>query len=274
MRRFGSGKLLRRKALHGPRQALQRDLKGLDAGTESDATVQREFATFQNSKPGNEPLHVEWVRKFPKSRAAHLALGYYYQSHGFAARGDEFANKTSREQFAAMEDLFRQAMVELDAADALGKTSLTAAKRVAMAPASADPSQPGCDEPLPRDDQGLSENASIASIRRVSAPKWGGSMRKLASIIDDAKGLPPADKRYIEYLVYRRWPTPTPAPRTSRRSAAKPGKRRNTTRRASPLCPGLDVSLRYLIALYSRMEDIPNLMRTSTLMIERHPRSG
>jgi TPR repeat protein len=249
-------------------------LKALDGGTESDAMVQRAFSLFQSLKPGNEPLHVEWVRKFPKSRAAHLAMAYYYENLGWGARGDEFAGKTSREQFAAMEAYFRQAITELDAADALGKTTLTAAKRIGMARAGSalrlDATQ------LYRDAIKADPRTLEVRIRYINAsvPKWGGSMRQLASIVDDAKTLPPSDRRYIEYLVYQEMANTYSCDSNLTPECGQFAKAAEYYEKSIPLCPGLDNALRNAVGHYARQKDDPNVMRTATLLIERSPRNG
>jgi tetratricopeptide (TPR) repeat protein len=237
--------------------------------------VQREFALFYNARPGNEPLHVEWLRRYPKSRAAHLALANHYEARGFAARGVDFAGKTSQEQFGAMEQLLRQALSEFDAADALGpKTSLAAAHRISIARTSRvfglDASR------LYRDVIKSYPNTLQARIEfiQASAPKWGGSIRQLLSIIDDAKPLGAADKRYVEYLVYEEIGN-TYACTTDLTPECGTGKQAaEFYEKSIPLCPGLTNALRLAVVQYTRMKDIPNVMRTSSLLLEREPRNG
>jgi tetratricopeptide (TPR) repeat protein len=251
-------------------------LKALESGTESDAMVQRAFSVFQDSRPGNEPLHLEWIKRYPKSQAAHLAMGYYYTSRGYAARGTGFAGETSREQFAAMEENFRRALAELDAADALGKKpTLSAAKRIAIAPTS-----PALRTLHPTEiyRKAIKEYPDTIEVRIqyivVSAPKWGGSRGQLRSIIDDAKPLPAADRRYIEYLVYQEMGTTYACTGNLTPECGQAKKAVEYYEKSIPLCPGLDRSLELLLEHHVRMKDHPAAVAVAARAIMRNPRNG
>src|SRR4030095_8633592 len=87
--------------------------------------------------PWSQPLMTEWARLHPRSPAAHLALANYYLAVGFAARGQEFASKTSEAQFRAMGEAFRSAFQELDIADKyLKKPTLSISMRIWLGAAS------------------------------------------------------------------------------------------------------------------------------------------
>lgn len=56
-----------------------------------------------------------WVKTQPRSYAAHLCLGRLYLYAAWEARGNKFANQTSREQFDKMAELAQKALENLQA---------------------------------------------------------------------------------------------------------------------------------------------------------------
>ena len=239
-----------------------------EAGRMSDAMLARFYSAFQLPDTYVEPLLMEWARLYPESPAAWLALSHYYMEVGFAARGGEYADRTSEAQFMAMGAAFRKALHSLEMADKrTRKHSLSASLRIRLA-STVKNAQPSARD-IYRAALKTYPESLQARIRyvRASAPKWGGSKEQLQAIVDEAKGLPPEDQRYIEYLV-------------TQEMAANMELQGNTQkavelyRRSVPMCPGLDRSLDALIHLQSRTNDYTGVIASTTTHLERHPRSG
>ena len=60
-----------------------------------------------------------WAQNFPKSYAAHLALGIFLKRAGWEARGSRFISETSQAQIAEMHKLFGISQLELNRSLAL-----------------------------------------------------------------------------------------------------------------------------------------------------------
>ena len=238
------------------------------AGRLTDQELHRWFGTFSRSNSGREPLHEDWIRAYPKSAAARLALVYYYVEQGWNARGTEFASKTSDAQMIAMGTFFRSAFQALPAAEALMKRpSLPAALRIGMLGTTGDPGD------RMKDAYRAALKAYPESLQvRVewmmhSAPKWGGSIRQLEDVLVDARSLPAPDRRYLEYLVLQQIGSEHQRMEDFKRAAAAYGK-------AIPLCPGFDNALTSLIHMHKDQKDFGALVPAVDLYIDRYPRSG
>jgi tetratricopeptide (TPR) repeat protein len=257
-------------------------LAAYDAGKMSDQLVHRALLRYYSAHVGWDPLLREWMAKYPRSRAARIALGYHLTARGWGARGSEYANKTSREQFEEAERYFRQALKVFDEADSLGgKPTLSIAQRIGIsrtAPAL------GLDaERLYRDAIKAYPDTLQVRIRylEMSEPKWGGSFRQMESVIDDAKGMSRSDRSYIEYLVYQRMASAywcaeggCGSASGSRTSGEFAKQVIGYYEKSIPLCPGLDASLAYLMRYHEGRRDYPALVASASRMIERFPRDA
>jgi tetratricopeptide (TPR) repeat protein len=229
---------------------LDRHFSALHAAHESgkltDAEVMRWYRLFESANAGNEPLHLEWIAAYPRSQAAYIALAVHMVERGFAARGRDFADKTSPLQFKGMADAFAKAIAALDKADTLSrKPTLSLAIRIRIAAAAG--SKPD-ERQLYRTAITKYPDTLIARIRfiRVSHPKWGGSIEQLTGIATDAKSLPEADRRYVEYLVFQEIGSVLVDQRDWRRAA-------EVYEKSVPLCPGFDDGLDNAIAAIPTM---------------------
>jgi tetratricopeptide (TPR) repeat protein len=256
-------------------------LAAQQAGRMTDAQVHLAFSGLVNDHASWGPLLREWVSQFPKSQSARLALGYHLADKGWAVRGSKFAYETSPEQLALMDDYFRAALSAYDEADARGrKLSVSVAQRMNMA---ATTSSLGLDvSRLYR--EGIKRYPETLQVRieyvYKSAPKWGGSVEQLESIVDDASTLPPADKRYIQYLVYHElgsfyW--------CAEGEGCGAGKKRNGENakqvigyyeKSIAMCPGLDDSLDSLRRYLQERRNYTALIESTSRMIERNPRQA
>ena len=239
-----------------------------EAGRLSDAHLGRAFEIFTCSDAFCEPLILEWVRRYPRSPAAHLALAHHYAAVGFSSRGSEYASKTTDTQFFAMGEAFRKAFQALETADKYAKKpSLSASVRVWLGMASGGV-RPGPTETYRGAIKAFPDTLQVR-IRYIyaSAPKWGGSMKQLAAIVDEAKPLPPADRRYVEYLVLQRMGA-------SMEDAKDDAKALEYYKKSVPLCPGLDAALHKQIGLQLKVKDFQGVLASAGENIKRDPRSG
>lgn len=248
-----------------------------EAGRLSDAHLGRAFEIFTCSDAFCEPLILEWVRRYPRSPAAHLALAHHYAAVGFSSRGSEYASKTTDTQFFAMGEAFRKAFQALETADKYSKKpSLSASVRVWLGMAS------GGVRPRPTETYRAAIKAFPDTLQvRIryiygSVPKWGGSMAQLAAIVDEAKPLPPADRRYVEYLVLQRMAEAMQDARDKDDAKAPEHYKKAIEyyKQSVPLCPGLDAALRKLVGLQLAAKDFQGVLASAGESIKRDPRNG
>jgi tetratricopeptide (TPR) repeat protein len=238
------------------------------AGAIADAELARAFRIFEVARAGSEPRHLEWIRAFPKSQPAYLALGYHHVARGFNMVAGNGKSRPLPSQTERMEEELRYALRAFDEADRLGpKSTLAAGQRIRIAslmkPLSADAAQ------LYR--AAISADPKSLEVRiqfiRASRPAKGASLRPLEAIIKDASSLPASDQRYVRYLVLQEMGSALEAAGEDRAAAAKYEK-------SFPLCPGLDVSIDRLAEAYKRMRKYDSLLTTMDEVIRRHPRNG
>jgi hypothetical protein len=102
---------------------LDAQMNGIQAayehGKTDDITVQNAFRAFYGPDPSLEPYYVAWIKRYPNSYAAHLALGIYYKYQGREARGGAYASETSQGRFNLMDLAFASALPELNKSLAL-----------------------------------------------------------------------------------------------------------------------------------------------------------
>ena len=262
-------------------KAMNAMLAAHEAGKLSDALVHRAFAHYESAHVGWEPLLRDWVARYPRSHAARLALAYHLTARGWGARGSQYTSKTSREQFAEMEKYFRQALKVYDEADALGKKpTLSIAQRIYMSRST--PALELDTERLYRDAIRTYPDTLQVRIRylEMSEPKWGGNIRKMESVAEDAKGMSAADQRYIQYLVYQYvgrtyWCSEGKGCGSEEKGNGEHAKQVIANfEKSIPLCPGLDNSLDYLMRYQEERQDYAALVASATRMIARNPRNA
>ncbi|MBX2807173.1 MAG: DUF4034 domain-containing protein [Cellvibrionaceae bacterium] len=67
-------------------------------------------------QPWLEAALSRWLQQYPQSAYGRAVLGKFYTDKGFAARGGKWASETQASQFDAMEEWFKRAMDNLQAA--------------------------------------------------------------------------------------------------------------------------------------------------------------
>jgi tetratricopeptide (TPR) repeat protein len=239
------------------------------AGKLTDQELHRWFEIFRQSNTAREPLHEDWIRAFPSSAAAHLALAYYYEGRGFSARSSEYSSKISSTQFEAMGLEFRKAFDALGRAESLmARPTLPAYLRIWMHGVVGD-GKGGRIEDMYR--SALKAYPETVQTRVVwvtfSHPKWYGSVERLKEIGGDARALSKEDQRYIQYLVLEELGSAYQCKEDYKRAA-------DYYSSAIPLCPGLDGALTNAMRMYRDRKDFEALVPASTTYIERNPRNG
>lgn len=273
---------LRRQAQHRLeewRDALRKkDYARLDAhynqllgsaarGNISDAEVRRWFAIFESTRERDEPLIEEWARIMPRSAAAHLALAYFHAERAHAVLDKAAAPRPSPAQSAAAGEDARAALLALDNAQRLGVwLSLANAARIRVAASGATPLDSAR---LYR--EALRERPGTLEARlqyvRAASPREGGDFKRLEAIVEDARGLPEADARYIRYLVYQEMGSAMEAAKDDKAAA-------RYYERSIPLCPGFDQAANKAVLLYERTGDHAALVKAAERLVERSRSNG
>ena len=195
-------------ALRDQRYAdLDQHLNGLatayESGQQDDDTVERWFRIFRKESPALEPLHLEWIKRYPNSFAAHMAAAEYYGSVAHAKRGSEYAKDTSETQFKAMADSYEKALSFLDRAENLAKKPiLVIASRINIMRSIGD--RADVVKLYEKGERFDPRNIRVkAAFISSSSPKWGGSIGDLEKILSSTRAskLPTGTKTFIEYLV-------------------------------------------------------------------------
>jgi len=178
-------------------------LRRTGSGLYMDDQLLYDIKAIAQPDPALEPLLAQWVREYPKSTVARLVKAEYHSGMGYARRGAGFADKTSREQFAAMEEEFDKAFAELRVAMELEPHSaLPHALLLGMV------RSVGGNEQL-QAVEAAAEKADPHTLaaRRVAlfamVPKWGGSFEQQTELLRRAvdAGLPPAQVRYLAHTA-------------------------------------------------------------------------
>lgn len=169
---------------------LNRMIDALQLEFEKDYHAEQRFGqiagVFQVSYPELEPLYAEWVRQYPDVYVSHLARGYYYTGRGKLARGSDFADKTSPEQFKAMDANFAKAIVELRRCLQLRPKAIMAYHELLDIDRLGSADVPS--EQLLQ--QALHVCPACYILRRIYQeklePRWGGSYKQMQRFADDS----------------------------------------------------------------------------------------
>jgi tetratricopeptide (TPR) repeat protein len=242
-------------------------LAAFEAGRITDGEVNVEFTAFASSYPRYEPLHAEWARTRPRSRAAHLAHAYHWIERGWEGRGGDLASKTSEEQFAAMGRAFTMAFGALDASAALAATPTPEmAKAIRVLQTGAFRQKGLTSEMLYR--QAIEKHPRTlitrANYAGAATPHWGGSFARLEQVRTDAAKLSPDDRRYIEWMVDVKIGDSHSFAKDDR-AAAK------AYERALPKCPALTDASKALLWIYAEAKDYKALIPVATRYLEAYP---
>lgn len=170
---------------------LNRMIDALQVAFEKDYNTEQRFTqiahVFGVASPELEPIYAEWVRRYPDGYVSHLARGYYYTGRGEVARGSEFVDKTSPEQFQAMNDNFAKAVVELRKCLQLRPKAILAYHELLEIDRFASADVPSAQLLQ----QALHVCPGCYILRRVYLeklqPRWGGSYQQMQRFADDSQ---------------------------------------------------------------------------------------
>lgn len=71
------------------------------------------FKFSQQTTSALEPLLTEWIKKAPRSYAAHFARGEYYYARAWEVRGTDYIDKVPREKIKEMDQFLKKAVTDL-----------------------------------------------------------------------------------------------------------------------------------------------------------------
>ncbi|APV50872.1 hypothetical protein BWI17_14960 [Betaproteobacteria bacterium GR16-43] len=262
------GKALAEKRFDDVEQHFSSVLKSVETGAMTDAEAAILFGVFEDkSTSAQEPLHREWIKRYPKSEAAYLAAAIYYLGAAHSARGSKFAEDTSDEQFEAMGESLVKANGLLDEAQRLSKRpAMEISQRIRIATNTGNPQR---STQLYR--KAIQDDPRTLTVRVryawASNPKWGGSVSQLTSIVEDAKGLPEPDQRYVKYLVQYELAS-------SRETQEDVKGAVEGFEKTYPLCPGLEGALGAALRLREKNKEYAAALPLAEEFIKRYPERG
>lgn len=163
------------------------------------------LSAFGNSDPALEPKLNQWVEQMPRSYAARLARGHYYQHLGWLSRGANYASQTAREQISRMLDYFDKAVLDFREALSLNpKLAVAYASLIGIATAYGD--RASIDEMVKK---ALNVDPYSFEVREnylfSLQPKWGGSTDQMKKFLNGMQHYIPKNpglaalRGYVDY---------------------------------------------------------------------------
>ena len=165
-------------------QIMHAQLTQPGAQSALDRTFNIDFAV---TAPATRALLDAWKRQSPQSPYALAASGLSYVAMAQAARGSEYAYKTSQDQFQSMERLLEEARTDLDAATKLDPNVTPAYAGmlyVAMLGSDGAYAANAARQALAVDPANYPIYARLAWM---SQPKWGGSVPEVQGVVAAAQ---------------------------------------------------------------------------------------
>ena len=173
--------------------ALDQELRSYQEQAEQKVAMEDNavfaFGAFSNTDPELDSLFDEWQKKLPASYIPHLAKAEYLFALGSKARGVKWANETSKQQSARMNDYYGKAVKEL-------KVVVSRNKRIAAAYVlliGAARASEGPEFIREITSAGLEEIPASFAIRRAFMttlePRWGGSYDAMDQFAHDSAAM-------------------------------------------------------------------------------------
>ena len=171
---------------------LDRTIRSLQEAVEQDVRQELLLANavsaFGSADPAVTPLIQEWVKAKPDSYASHLAYAEHAEALAWAARGNDWGDRTSNEQKEAMKYHLGRLVLEVESALRLNPR-LTHGIGLLISAAKATNSS-DCVLLFKRfyEQIGASVNVRM-DLARCLLPRWGGSYRALEALAEEATEL-------------------------------------------------------------------------------------
>ena len=177
---------------------LDRAIRSLQEAVERD--VQQELplanamSAFDSTDPAMTALIQEWLKAKPDSYAAHLAYAEHAETLAWAARGDDWSDRTSADQITQMKYHLGRLVLEAEAALRINPR-LAYAVGLLISSAKATNGD-DCVRLLKRhyDVIGASVTARM-KLAHCLLPRWGGSYAALEALVDEAESFVAANPR-------------------------------------------------------------------------------
>jgi uncharacterized protein DUF4034 len=152
-----------------------------------EVNVHQAFDAFARADPALDALLQEWVKRSPRSYAAHLARAEFLIKEAWNARGAKWASETSAQQFQRMNDYLAAAHKEITATLGLN-LKVTEAYALLVEEQRAGASLEDCGKAT---DAGLKEIPASFVIRLQTMiclePRWGGSYEQMDQFAAEAQ---------------------------------------------------------------------------------------
>jgi tetratricopeptide (TPR) repeat protein len=151
-----------------------------------EPALARALSAFDTTDPTVTPLVEAWVKARPDSYAALLARAEHSEALAWAARGNDWRNRTSQTQIQAME--LHLARTGLDAEAALRiKPRLTFAV-AQLVSAAKSVSAKECALRFDRFSDQIGASLAVRlEVAKCFLPRWGGSYRALEALVEEAE---------------------------------------------------------------------------------------
>jgi tetratricopeptide (TPR) repeat protein len=164
------------------------DLQKLyELGQAGEDAIKDGYEAFGELDPEQQNVLREWVKTFPKSYAAHLALGRELMWSGLNARGEEFAVATAEERLQRMKSAFLEAKRELRTSISLTPKPLYSFQAL-MVMARSEGDREEAKRVLKEANKICPANHAVRVQYQISLwPRWGGSNEEMDSFREEAK---------------------------------------------------------------------------------------
>lgn len=172
--------------------------------TEREFAVSAAFKWFDIADPRLESLFQEWLKAYPESYAANLALGIYYMAMAVEWRGSKYYNETHQKRIENMESYLEKAVIYFEKSLYMAeKPFISYGKLIAVARFHGDDkaSEYWLSEALKKDPFCVRPRNFYM---RTLEPRWGGSYNKMRVFAETTrKGTHP--KLTKAALYYEGW---------------------------------------------------------------------
>ena len=167
------------RAITSLQEAVERDIR-------QEGPLNRAMNAFSTPDPALTSLFETWVKTRPSSYPALLARAEHYRALAWAARGDDWADRTSAEQAQTFKLHLARSVLDAEAALRL-RPGLTNAVAVLI---SAAMGMQGVEECVLVFDRFYRQIDASLTVRSALSwcllPRWGGSYEKLDTLAEEA----------------------------------------------------------------------------------------